>query len=60
MPYSLSEQFNRAFAVAKKDLRIYYKRGPVLIFGLIMPFFLFLSFYIGRKLPLQHLFTGLL
>jgi len=60
MPYSFSEQFNRAFAVAKKDLRIYYKRGPVLIFGLIMPFFLFLSFYIGRKLPLQHLFTGLL
>jgi ABC-2 type transport system permease protein len=60
MPYSLSEQFNRAFAVAKKDLRIYYKRGPVLIFGLIMPFFLFLSFYIGRKLPLQHSFTGLL
>ena len=58
--YSLSEQLHRAFAVAKKDLRIYYKRGPVLIFGLIMPFFLFLSFFIGRAIPLQHLFIGLL
>ena len=57
---SISVQLNRAFAIAKKDLRIYYKRGPVLIFGLIMPFFLFLSFFIGRNIPIQHLFTGLL
>ena len=60
LKYSISEQFNRAFAVAKKDLRIYYKRGPVLIFGLIMPFFLFLAFFIGRNMPIQQLFSGLL
>ena len=54
------EQLRRAFAIAKKDLRIYYKRGPVVIFGLIMPFFLFLAFLIGRNMPIEQLFTGLL
>ena len=60
LKYPISEQLNRAFAVAKKDLRIYYKRGPVLIFGLIMPFFLFLAFFVGRNMPIERLFTGLL
>lgn len=54
------EQLRRAFAIAKKDLHIYYKRGPVVIFGLIMPFFLFLAFFIGRNMPIEQLFTGLL
>lgn len=54
------EQLRRSFAIAKKDLRIYYKRGPVVIFGLIMPFFLFLAFFIGRNMPIEQLFTGLL
>jgi ABC-2 type transport system permease protein len=58
--YQFLEQLERAFAIAKKDLRIYYKRGPVVIFGLIMPFFLFLAFSIGRSMPVEQLFTGLL
>jgi len=58
--YQFLEQVKRAFAIAKKDLRIYYKRGPVVIFGLIMPFFLFLAFSIGRSMPIEQLFTGLL
>lgn len=56
----LVEQLKRAFAIAKKDLRIYYKRAPVLIFGLIMPFFLFLAFFMGRNMPVENLFTALL
>lgn len=60
MPEHILEQLKRAFIIAKKDLRIYYKRGPVVIFGLIMPFFLFLAFFIGRNLPTERLFTGLL
>jgi ABC-2 type transport system permease protein len=58
--YQFLEQLERAFAIAKKDLRIYYKRAPVLIFGLIMPLFLFLAFSIGRSMPIEQLFTGLL
>lgn len=56
----VSDQLRRAFALSKKDLRIYYRRGPVVIFGLIMPFFLFLSYLIGRNRPIESLFPGLL
>jgi ABC-2 type transport system permease protein len=54
-----SQQFNRAIAIAKKNLRIYYRRGPVVIFGLIMPFFLFLSYFLGRNMPIESLIIGL-
>jgi ABC-2 type transport system permease protein len=49
----------RSIAIAKKNLRIYYRRGPVVIFGLIMPIFLFLAYFIGRNIPIEQLFTGL-
>ncbi len=54
------EQFKRSFAIAKKNIRIYYSKGPVIIFGLLVPFFLFLSFYIGRNMPAEALIPGLL
>ncbi len=60
LEYPFLEQLKRAFAIAKKNLRIYYKSGPVLIFGLITPCFFFLAFFIGRNLPIQQLFTGLI
>ncbi|NIP66911.1 ABC transporter permease [Candidatus Bathyarchaeota archaeon] len=54
------EQFSRSFAIVKKNMRIYYSKGPVIIFGLITPFFLFLSFYIGREMPAEVAIPGLL
>lgn len=54
------EQFKRSFAIVKKNIRIYYSKGPVIIFGLLVPFFLFLSFYIGRNMPAEALVPGLL
>ncbi|HDR73464.1 MAG TPA: ABC transporter permease [Methanoculleus sp.] len=55
-----SDQLRRAWAIAKKDIRIYYLKGPVLIFGVFMPVFLFLAFYLGgRNLPLPFLLSGL-
>ena len=54
------EQFKRSFAIVKKNICIYYSKGPVIIFGLITPFFLFLSFYIGRDMPAEALVPGLL
>ncbi|MFX1514052.1 MAG: ABC transporter permease [Promethearchaeota archaeon] len=41
----------RSFVITRKDIRIYYNKGPVVMLGLLMPFFIFLSFYIGRDLP---------
>ena len=55
-----SEQVRRAWAIAKKDIRIYYFKGPVLVFGIFMPLFLFLAFFMGsRQLPLSFLISGL-
>jgi len=56
----LAEQFKRSFAVAKKNVRIYYSKGPVIVFGLIFPLFLFLAYTIGRNMPLEELLPGLI
>jgi len=53
------EALKRSFAIAKKDMRIFYLKGPVVIMGLIFPFFLFLAFMIGRNLSGGHLFVDL-
>jgi ABC-2 type transport system permease protein len=59
-PSGFSEQVRRAWAIAKKDIRIYYFKGPVLIFGVFMPLFMFLAFLMGgRQLPLSFLISGL-
>lgn len=59
-PAGRFEQARRAWAIAKKDIRIYYFKGPVLIFGVFMPVFLFLAFLMGgRQLPLAFLVSGL-
>ncbi len=58
--YLYLEQFIRSLAIVKKNIRIYYSKGPVVIFGLLVPFFLFLSFYIGRNIPAEALLPGLL
>ena len=54
------EQFKRAVAVMKKDLSIYYLKGPVIIFGLLLPAFLFIAFALGRNLSVDFLIPGLL
>ncbi|MFA4877063.1 MAG: ABC transporter permease [Methanoregula sp.] len=59
-PAGFSEQVRRAWAIARKDIRIYYLKGPVLIFGVFMPLFMFLAFLMGTKqLPLSFLISGL-
>jgi len=42
----LMEQFKRSLAIAEKNMRIYYLKGPVIIFGLLFPLFLTLAFII--------------
>ncbi|MDT8357583.1 MAG: ABC transporter permease [Methanomicrobiaceae archaeon] len=60
-PAGFSEQLRRAWAITRKDIRIYYLKGPVLIFGIFMPVFLFLAFFLGgRELPLTFLLPGLM
>ncbi|MGD2249619.1 MAG: ABC transporter permease [Candidatus Methanofastidiosia archaeon] len=56
---SITEQMRRSLAIAKKDLLIYFLKGPTLIFGLLLPSFLFVAFAMGRKLPADFLIPGL-
>jgi len=58
-PERLGKEFRRALVIAGKDIRIYCLKPPVLLFGLVFPFFLFLSFYIGSKGPISQGIPGL-
>jgi ABC-2 type transport system permease protein len=57
---SALSQLVRALAIAEKDIRIYYLKGPVLIYGILFPVFLFLAFVLGRGMPVDFLISGLL
>jgi len=57
---SIFEQLKRSLVISKKDLSLYYLKGPVLIYGLLLPAFLFIAFAVGRKLSVTFLIPGLL
>lgn len=57
---NIFEQLRRSFAITKKDLSIYYMRGPVIIQGLLIPAFLFIAFSFKRESSLDFLIPGLL
>lgn len=54
------QQARRSLAIAHKDIRIYYSKGPVIIYGVLLPIFLFLAFTIGRHLSVDFMVPGLL
>jgi len=45
--------------IAIKDIKIYYSKPPVIMFGLLWPSFMFLSFLIKRQLDPVEVFGGL-
>lgn len=54
------EQLQRSFAITKKDLSIYYLKGSVIIQGLLIPAFVFISFILKREMSLDMMIPGLL
>ncbi|MDD3754755.1 MAG: ABC transporter permease [Methanobacterium sp.] len=55
------DQLKRSLGIMKKNILIYYLKGPVVIFGFLMPLFLFLAFFIGsRKMSADFLISGLI
>jgi ABC-2 type transporter. len=46
--------------VAEKNMRIYYYKGPVIVFGLLFPLLMFLTFFIGRDLDIVRFYPGFL
>ena len=53
-------QAKAALVVMGKNIRVYYVKPPVLIFGIIFPIFFFLAFAVGRSMPLSALAPGLI
>jgi len=49
-----SRELKVAWAIAVKDMKIYYLRPPSLMFGILFPFSMFLSFVIGRNMPISR------
>ncbi len=56
----MTAALRRSWCIAKKDIRIYYNRGPVIIFGILFPAFLFMAFVWGRQVPPHSLVPGLI
>jgi len=46
--------------VTEKNMRIYYFKGPVVVFGLLFPLLMFFTFFIGRNLDIVLFFPGFL
>jgi ABC-2 type transport system permease protein len=46
--------------ITGKNMRLYYTKPPVLMFGLLFPLFMFLAFFVGRKLDLATFFPAFL
>ncbi len=52
--------FRSVLVTCEKNMRIYYFKGPVVVFGLLFPLLMFLTFFIGRDLNLVLFFPGFL
>jgi ABC-2 type transport system permease protein len=46
----LADEWAQAWTVAVKDMRVYYLTPPMIMFGLLLPFFLFFSFSVKRDI----------
>lgn len=53
-------QMKRSFVIAKKDLKIYYNKPPVLIQGIFFPIILFIALTMGRNVEPLYLISGLM
>lgn len=49
----LPDEVSQAWTVAVKDVRVYYFTPPMIMFGLVLPFFLFFSFSIRRQMAME-------
>ncbi|MFH1638838.1 MAG: ABC transporter permease [Chloroflexota bacterium] len=58
--FGLFDQIRRSFAIVRKDVLVYYSRGPVVLMGVLWPGFMFLSFAFGRQMPIGTLMPGLI
>lgn len=55
----LARQLRCAWAIAKKDARVYYLKGPVISFGIVFPVFFYLAFAARHDVPAATMVPGI-
>ena len=55
----LLRQARCAWVIAKKNARVYYLKGPVITFGVVLPLFFYLSFAAGHDAPVAMMVPGI-
>ncbi len=58
--WQLKTDLSASWAIAKKDMRIYYIKPGTIMFGVLFPLFMFLSFAVGKNAPAATLIPGLI
>jgi ABC-2 type transport system permease protein len=53
-------QLNAAWAIAKKDILIYYLKPNIIVSGMLFPLFMFLAFAVGRPAEPGTMIPGLI
>ncbi len=49
----ISNEFAQAWTVTLKDIKVYYLRPGMIMFGFLMPFFMFFSFSVRREMAAE-------
>ena len=57
---SYSGRCSSAWAIARKDMRIYYLKPNIIVWASSFPLFMFLAFAIGKNAPPGTLIPGLI
>jgi ABC-2 type transport system permease protein len=60
MKQKIINNLKAAWAITKKDIKIYYLKPGTLMFGVMFPLFMFLSFAVSRNMPVLSLIPGLI
>lgn len=55
----LRHQAGCAWAIAKKNARVYYLKGPAITFGIVFPLFFYLAFAAGHDAPVEVMVPGI-
>ena len=58
--FGIIDQIIRSWAIVKKDIMVYYSKGPVVLMGVLWPAFMFISFAFGRNMAARTLMPGLI
>ena len=56
----MKNKVRAVWAICWKDIKVYYLKGPVVVMGVLFPFFLWFSFYMGKGLGTDEGLASLL